>query len=42
MKQPKLGLVVLDYLSLVVPGDRYRGRKVDEIAEISAECKRIV
>jgi replicative DNA helicase len=40
-KNRKLGLVVLDYLALVVPGDRYRGRKVDELAEISAGCKRI-
>jgi replicative DNA helicase len=34
-----LGLVVIDYLGLVRHGDRYRGRKVDEVGEISFGAK---
>lgn len=40
-KQPRLALVVVDYLGLVTAGDRYRGRKVDEVGEICAGLKEI-
>lgn len=36
-----LRLVVVDYLQLVAAGDRYRGKRVDEVAEISAGLKQI-
>ncbi|MDB5612126.1 MAG: DnaB domain protein helicase domain protein [Bradyrhizobium sp.] len=35
----RLGVVMIDYLGLVKCSDRYRGRKVDEIGEITAACK---
>lgn len=35
----KPGLVVIDYLGLVSPSDRYRGRKVDEQGEIAKAGK---
>jgi replicative DNA helicase len=41
VRRPGLALVVVDYLALMSPGDRYRGRKVDELGEISAGLKRI-
>ncbi|ACL58472.1 replicative DNA helicase [Methylobacterium nodulans] len=34
-----LGVVVIDYLGLVCPSDRYRGQKVDEVGEIALACK---
>lgn len=40
-KNSNLGIVFLDYLGLVLPSDRYRGHTVDELAEISAGCKRL-
>lgn len=36
-----LGLIVVDYLGLMKPEDRYRGNKVAETAEISAGLKAI-
>jgi replicative DNA helicase len=39
--QHGLDLVILDYLGLVRPSERYAGRKVEEIAEVSAALKRI-
>lgn len=39
-KHPSLALVVIDYLGLLSAGDRYRGRKVDELGEMTAELKR--
>lgn len=41
VRRPNLGVVVIDYLGLVQPGNRYAGRKVDEIGEISTGLKRI-
>lgn len=41
VRKPGLGVVVLDYLGLVAPSNRYAGRKVDEIGEISTGLKRI-
>lgn len=41
VRKPELGVVVVDYLGLVQPGNRYAGRKVDEIGEISTGLKRI-
>ena len=38
-KFPDLALVVIDYLGLIKPGERYRGRKVDEVSEITAALK---
>ncbi|NWG46281.1 MAG: replicative DNA helicase, partial [Alphaproteobacteria bacterium] len=35
----QLGLVVIDQLTQVWPPERYRGRKVDEIGEITASLK---
>lgn len=37
----RLSLVVVDYLQLLRPEDRYRGRRVDEVSEISAGMKRL-
>jgi replicative DNA helicase len=34
-----LGLVVIDYLGLVTPTERYRGQKVDEVGEIAKAAK---
>lgn len=36
-----VGLVVVDYLQLVRPGDRYGGNRTAEVTEISAGLKRI-
>lgn len=36
-----VGLVVVDYLQLVRPGDRYTGQRTAEVTEISAGLKRI-
>lgn len=36
-----LGLVVVDYMQLVKPGDRYRGERVHEVSEVSSGLKRI-
>lgn len=33
------GAIVIDYLGLIRPSDRYRGRKVDELGEIALACK---
>lgn len=41
VRNPELGVVIVDYLGLVQPGNRYAGRKVDEIGEISTGLKRI-
>lgn len=40
-RQVKLGLVVIDYLGLVRPSDRYKGRKVDELGEIAWASKQL-
>lgn len=37
----KLGVVMIDYLGLIRRGDRYRGRTVDEIGEITLAAKGI-
>lgn len=34
-----MGLVVIDYIQKIRPSDRYSGSKVQEITEISNECK---
>ena len=34
-----LGLVVIDYLQLIRPDDRYKGNRVHEVSEISADLK---
>ncbi|MCH8112882.1 MAG: replicative DNA helicase [Proteobacteria bacterium] len=34
-----LGLVVIDYLQLIRPDDRYKGNRVNEVSEISADLK---
>lgn len=34
----ELALVVIDYLQQIRPSDRYKGRKVDEVGEISGAC----
>lgn len=37
----KTGLLIVDYLGLVVPEDRYRGNRVQEVSEISGGGKAI-
>lgn len=37
----KLALVVVDYLQLMKPGDRYSGSRVNEVTEISGGLKRV-
>ena len=39
-RHSSLGLVVVNYISLLSPGDRYRGNKVNEVGEITGELKR--
>jgi replicative DNA helicase len=35
------GAIFIDYLGLIMPTDRYRGRKVDELGEIARACKEL-
>lgn len=37
----ELGLVVVDYLGLITPSERYKGSKVNEVGEISASLKHL-
>lgn len=40
-KRPDLCLLIVDYLGLVKPDDRYRGQRVNEVSAISAALKRL-
>jgi len=40
-KYGKLGLIVVDYLQLLRPSNRYKGNRTQEVAEISSDLKRL-
>jgi replicative DNA helicase len=40
-KQPNLGLVIVDHMAIIKPPDRYKGNRVNEMTEISAQVRAI-
>jgi replicative DNA helicase len=40
-RRPGLRLIVIDHLHILMPEDRYRGRRVDELSEITGAAKRL-
>lgn len=40
-KRPGPRLVVIDHMHILMPEDRYRGRRVDELSEITMSAKRL-
>jgi replicative DNA helicase len=40
-RKPGLRLIVIDHLHILMPEERYRGRRVDELSEITGAAKRL-
>jgi replicative DNA helicase len=40
-KAMRFDIVIIDYLQLVKPADRYKGNRAGEVAEISGDLKRM-
>lgn len=40
-RNPGMRLIVIDHLHILMPEDRYRGRRVDELSEITGAAKRL-
>ena len=40
-RKPGFRLVVIDHLHILMPEERYRGRRVDELSEITGQAKRL-
>lgn len=40
-RNPGLRLIVIDHLHILMPEERYRGRRVDELSEITGAAKRL-
>jgi replicative DNA helicase len=40
-RKPGMRLIVIDHLHILMPEDRYRGRRVDELSEITGAAKRL-